>query len=310
MKPYNTIIAAMALDERDAITLRHTAYFAHAAGSQTVYVSYVLPTFDLPPDVAVQSNDGFVSINEESKQQLQENVAKQRNHFPLVTQIECVTLQGSPVTELVRLAVQKNADLVCIGLHLQKDHDPLSDAAVNVLRKAPCSTLLIPFGTEPRYDRILLPVDFSEHSREALDVAATIATYSPGAMITVLHAYEVPLGYYKTGRTYEEFASIMKKHAERQWDEILPMVNFRGIPWTIRFELSDKVPRSILAVAEQIDAQLIVMASHGRTRPAAVLLGHATDSVASKTNRPLLCVKKKGEVVNSLRALLQLFELE
>jgi nucleotide-binding universal stress UspA family protein len=300
----------MALDERDATTLRHAAYIAHAAGSQNVYVSYVVPPFDLPPDVAAQSQDVLVSINEETKQQLQESVAKQRNDFPPTTRIECVALQGSPVAELVRFTVQKNADLVCIGLDSQKDSDPLSDSAVNILRKAPCSTLLIPLGAEPHYERILVPVDFSEHSREALDMAAEIATSSPGAAIEVLHAYGVPLGYHKAGRTYDEFASIMRRYAERQWDEILPMLNFRGIPWTIRFVLSNKVPKTILEVAEEIDAQLIVMASHGRTRPAAVLLGHAADSVASKTKRPLFCVKKKGEVVNFLHATLQLFELE
>ena len=310
MKRYKTIVAVMALDERDATTLRHAAYIAHAVRAQSVYVTYVVSTFELPPDAEVQSHDLLLSISEETKEHVQENVAKQRNHFPSTTRIECVTLQGSPVTELVRFAVQKNADLVCIGLPSQQDHEPPSHLAVNVLRKAPCSTLLIPSGAEPRYERILVPMDFSGHSHDALDVAVEIATSSPGAVITVLHAYVVPLGYHKAGRTYDEFASIMKRFAERQWDEILPMLNFRGMTWTIRFELSNKVTRTILVVAEEIDAQLIVMASHGRTRPAAVLLGHTVDSVAAMTNRPLLCVKKKGEVVNFLRALLQLFELE
>jgi len=309
MKRYQTIVAAMALDDRDATTLRHAVHFSKAARSKVVYVAHVAPTFDLPSG-GIQLPEVLVPTDEEIEQRLQQTCKENQIEFPPYTQIEYVARQGSLVPELVRLAVQKSADLVCFGRRPYEEHDPLSDSAVKVLRMASCSSFLIPAGAEPRYDRILVPVDFSEHSHEALEVAVAVATSNPGAAITILHVYSVPIGYYKTGRTYEEFANIMKNLAERQWDEFLLMVNFRNVPWNIRFELSDKVPKVILAVADEIDAQLIVMASHGRTRPAAMLLGHVADSVAWKANRPLLCVKKKGEVVNFLHALLQLFDLE
>jgi hypothetical protein len=49
---------------------------------------------------------------------------------------------------------------------------------------------------------------------------------------------------------------------------------------------------------------------NGRTGPAGVLLGHVAEMICAKSTRPLLCVKKKGEVVNFLHGLLQLFEME
>jgi nucleotide-binding universal stress UspA family protein len=101
----------------------------------------------------------------------------------------------------------------------------------------------------------------------------------------------------------------MKSLAERQWAELVPAIDFRGVPWSVRFDLGDRVPKTILTVADEVDAQLIVMGSHGRTRPSALLLGHAADSVCSRTMRPFLCVKRKGEVVHLLHALLELFEL-
>jgi nucleotide-binding universal stress UspA family protein len=153
-------------------------------------------------------------------------------------------------------------------------------------------------------------VDFSEHAREALDVACAIAQFMPGATVTVQHTYEVPLGWHKIGHSYEEFAAIMKGHAERHWNELLPTVNTRGVPCTVRFDLGEKVPKTILAVADEIDANLVVMGSHGRTRPAAFLLGHVADTVCARTARPVLCVKRKGEVVNCLHALLQFFDFE
>ena len=309
MKRYQTIVAAMALDDRDATTLRHAVHFSKAARSKVVYVAHVAPTFDLPSG-GIQLPEVLVPTDEEIEQRLQQTCKENQIEFPPYTQIEYVARQGSLVPELVRLAVQKSADLVCFGRRPYEEHDPLSDSAVKVLRMASCSSFLIPAGAEPRYDRILVPVDFSEHSHEALEVAVAVATSNPGAAITILHVYSVPIGYYKTGRTYEEFANIVKNLAERRWDEFSHIVDFCGVPLDIRFELSDKVSNAIQTVADEIDAQLIVMASHGRTRPAAVLLGHVADSIASKTNRPLICVKKKGDVVNFLHALLQLFDFE
>ena len=310
MERYQTIIVAMALDDRDVITLRHATHFAHAAKSRIVYVVHVAPTFDLPPDISEQSRDIELLDDKDIERQLHQTCTEQQIQFPPGTPIEYVIRHGSLITELLRLAVQKGADLICIGRQPKENHDLLTDSAMNVLRKAVCSTFLVPAGIQPRYDRILVPIDFSEHSREALDVAVAVATSSPGATITILHVYEVPTGYYKTGRKYEEFAYIMKKHAEQQWDKFSSGIDFHGVPWTIRFELSENVSKVILAVADEINTQLIVMGSHGRTRLAGFLLGHVADSIGSKTIRPFLCVKRKGEVVNFLHGLLQLLELE
>lgn len=310
MKRYQTIIVAMALDDRDVTTLRHATHFAHAAKSEIVYVLHVVPTFDLPPDISEQSHDIVLPNDEDIERQLGQMCKEQQIQFPPGTRIEFVILHGSLVMELVRLAAQKGADLICVGRRPKEYHDLLTDSAMNMLRKAVCSTFLVPAEVQPHFDRILVPVDFSDHSREALDVAVAVATSSPGATITILHVYEVPTGYYKTGRKYEEFAYIMKKHAEQQWDMFSSEIDFQGVPFTTRFELSEDVPKMILAVADEINAHLIVMGSHGRTRLAGFLLGHVADSVGSKTIRPFLCVKRKGEVVNFLHGLLQLLELE
>jgi nucleotide-binding universal stress UspA family protein len=310
MKRYRTIVVAMALDDRDATTLKHTAHFAQAAGSQIVYMVHVAPTFDLPPDISEQSQNIVLLNDKDIEHQLRQTFTEQQIQFPFDTQIECVIQRGSLVTELVRLAAQKGADLICVGRRPREDHDLLTESAMDVLRKAVCSTFLVPSGVHSSYNRILVPVDFSEHSREALDIAVAVATSSPGATITILHVYEVPTGYYKTGRKYEEFAYIMKKHAEQQWDKFSSEIDFQGVLRTVRFELSEIVSKTILSVAEEIDSHLIVMGSHGRTRLAGFLLGHVADSVGSKTTRPFLCVKRKGEVVNFLHSLLQLLELE
>lgn len=273
MKRYQTILVGAALDDRDTTTLRHAARFAQAAESKAVYVAHVAPSFDLPAEVTGKPSELVVPVDEEIEQGLRTLFESHRSLFPESTSVHVCARHGSLVPELVQLLAQKSTDLFCLGRRPPQEHDLLSDSAMALVRKAPCSAFVIPPGVEACYDRILVPVDFSDHSREALDVACAIAHSMPGASVTVQHTYEVPLGWHKSPHSYEEFAAIMKGHAERHWNELLPKVNFRGVPWNVRFDLGDKVPKTILAVAEEIDANLIVMGSHGRTRPCGVPAG-------------------------------------
>lgn len=210
---------------------------------------------------------------------------------------------------LVRLASQKSADLVCLTAAHERGH-ALYMSALAIVRKAPGSVFIVPAGFEPSYKRILVPVDFSESARAALEQALAIAAFDSDVSLTVLHVYQVPIGASKTGQSYEEVAEVMRAAAERGWSEFSEPVNFGAIAWEIRYELSANAPDAIAEVAEEINAQLVVLASHGRTRPAGFLLGHVADCVCSQIARPVFCVKKKDEVVNLLRALRQLYDFE
>ena len=308
MKPFQTILVSAALDDRDTTTMRHAARFAQGVEAKTVYVAHVAPTFDLPAQGGGKEPELAVPVDEEIDQKLRAIIEAQRSLFPAEVVFHCVERQGALATELIRLAAQKNADLVCLGRRAAQGHDSLSESAMRLVRKSPCSVLIVPPGVEARYDRIVVPVDFSDHSRAALSAAFAIAQSMPGATVTALHIYSVPLGWHKGPHSYEEFAAVMKGHAERNWNAFLATVDTLGVPWTVRFELEDDVLKAIVAVADEIDASLLVLGSHGRTRPAGILLGHVADTVCAGTARAVLCVKRKGEVVSLLRALLQFFE--
>ena len=309
MKQYRTILVAVSFDERDATTLRHAARFAVAAESETVYLAHIAASFDLPEEVSQKYPELVRPVDEEVSDRLQAIADEQRTAFPERTRLACVAREGHPSGTLIRLAAQKSADLVCVGAHDEIAH-PIHVAASAIVRKAPCSVLIVPASYEPVYERILVPLDFSEPSRAALEQAIALASTDGGATLEILHVYDVPIGASKTGQPYQQVAAIMRDVAEGQWSEFSQSVDFRKVPWDMRYELSSNASGAIDAVADEIDARLIVLASHGRTRPAGFLLGHVADSVCSRVSRPVLCVKKKGEVVNLLRALRQLYDLE
>ena len=146
-----------------------------------------------------------------------------------------------------------------------------------------------------RIEKILVPVDFSEHSARALEMAIDLAK-AFGAGIQLLHCYQIqPFGISPYGIALPEgFDSEVRQAAELRVDEWRGKVLLEGIEVEVR--LSSRFPSlEISETASEIGADLIVMGTRGLSGIKHVLLG----SVAERTLRlapcPVLTVKASGE---------------
>ncbi len=57
-----------------------------------------------------------------------------------------------------------------------------------------------------------MPVDFSYHAAIAFNQAKLIADEAH-VKVSIVNLFEVPVGYYKTGESFENFALVMEGHA-------------------------------------------------------------------------------------------------
>lgn len=311
MRRYAHILAAMMLDERDRTTLGHVRHFVRAANSEVVHFVHVLEPADYPEDLDACLADYCAQEREEAERRLAELAGSARELFGQETGAKHKLLEGSFALEISRFAMEEESDLVALTVAEEPGRlGPSRDNALRLLQDVPCSAFILPAGSKAEYRRILVPVDFSLGSREALDVAFAVATSVPGSSVTGVHVYSVPIGYHKTGQSYEEAAARMRKAAERRWEEMRSAVDARGIPLEMRFERGANASEKILELSAAWSVDLIVMSSHGRTRPATLLLGRTPEIVCARTDRPFLCVKRRGEVIGLLEALLRFLELK
>jgi len=146
-----------------------------------------------------------------------------------------------------------------------------------------------------RIEKILVPVDFSEHSARALEMAIDLAK-AFGAGIQLLHCYQIqPFGISPYGIALPEgFDSEVRQAAELRVDEWRGQILLEGID--VEVSLSSRFPSlEISETATQVGADLIVMGTRGLSGIKHVLLG----SVAERTLRlapcPVLTVKASGE---------------
>lgn len=136
-----------------------------------------------------------------------------------------------------------------------------------------------------KIERILVPVDFSESSRLAVEHAIELA-HVVGAEIHLLHCYPVSPGIatpYGPALPDVVFQSI-REGAERRLGEVKSRVEQAGIPVTAHLT-PEAAAFAITETAEELDASCIVMGTRGLSGLKHMLLG----SVAERTVRTAPC---------------------
>jgi nucleotide-binding universal stress UspA family protein len=140
--------------------------------------------------------------------------------------------------------------------------------------------------------KILVPVDFSEHSEYALEVAASIAKQQ-NAELLVVHM----MGLSESLTNKNESKEIMEamyymKLAQKRFADFLDKDYLEGLNVTdivhnyrVFSELND--------VAQDNHADLLVMGSHGSSGLSEVFVGSNTEKVVRTSNIPVLVIKKR-----------------
>jgi nucleotide-binding universal stress UspA family protein len=138
--------------------------------------------------------------------------------------------------------------------------------------------------------KIIVPIDFSEHSEFALEAAANLAQ-KYGSELIVLHMLELSNAILITDEnSINEEAVFYLKLAEQKFEAFLDKPYLEGIKITPIVK-HFKVWSEVNEVANKHDANLIVMGSHGASGMKEVLVGSNTEKVVRHADVPVLVIK-------------------
>ena len=143
--------------------------------------------------------------------------------------------------------------------------------------------------------RILVPIDFSEYSVEALKVAAKIALKN-NFEIVLLHILEMPhlsQDPFGNGNSIPEII-FFKNKAIDKLEELMDAKFLNGIEVFESVELN-KVEIGIVDAATKNNVDLIVMGSHGTSGFKELLVGSNTEKIVRSSKIPVLVIKKGEE---------------
>lgn len=304
MKYFSKVMVGLDLTEMDDILIKKVAALSKFLGIEKCYFVHVAKNLEIPQDILHQYPD-LVAPTDESIESLILN--KLKDHaFPTDIEVEAFVEEGShPLDTFLRWAKLKDADLIVMG---RKEHLPGNGVlADGVAKKAPCSILLLQEKRPVKLPkRILMLTDFSSHNHIFYEFGERIAS-SVGAELIPLHLFDVPHGYSKTGKTFEEFAEIMKENAQKDFKKFVAKHETSNLECEMVLNDGRNIAVQITEYAKKIDADLILMGSRGRTTSAAILLGSTAEKLISYNKLlPMLIFKKKGETMGFFDALFKI----
>jgi nucleotide-binding universal stress UspA family protein len=154
--------------------------------------------------------------------------------------------------------------------------------------------------------RILVPVDFSPHSKHALRYATALAARLD-ALVEVFHVVEEPIAAGAWGSTtpipdLPEVRDRLIAEAERQLDQYRPITEASHVR-TVTTVRQGQPGHTIAAYAKAAGIDLIVMGTHGRSGLRELLMGSVTERVVRYAPCPVLTERDRGtqEEIESIR---------
>jgi nucleotide-binding universal stress UspA family protein len=202
----------------------------------------------------------------------------------------------SAAEEILNYADENNIDLIAMGTHgrTELSHLLLGSVAERVIRMAKCPVMT--FRSDAKklgiHQKILVPIDFSDHSRLALRYALELAEIYQSE-ITLLHVFEQPMhpAFYVAGKTsvFEIDADLKKRATDA-------MVKFRYEQGKDEIKTNyvfaeGAAYHEIVEHSKKGNFDLLVIATHGLRGLQHFLIGSTTEKVMRHAEIPVLVVK-------------------
>ena len=302
MYRYKKIMICLNLDDYDANLIQYAGILSKMAESDEIHFVHVSDTFDVPDEIKKIYPELASPLESAAEKRMKQIVEKYFNGHEN-SKLIYSPLEGSLLGLLISYTKKHDIDLLVVGHH-GDDRAENNSLAEKLARKAFCSVMIVPRQIKPLLNRILVAIDFSDYSLNALDVGSAFAKAAQLDHIYVINNYQVPSGHHKTGKSYEEFDDIMLENAKSKLRSVLSKVDLKSVGIKPFFKNNDNIVDGIHSFSENLGADLVVVGARGRSGDiAAILLGSITEGLIRKTTKPLLAVKEKGEGLNILEAI-------
>ncbi|CAI8154217.1 universal stress protein UspE [Pseudidiomarina mangrovi] len=213
-----------------------------------------------------------------------------------------VVWHNRPFEAIIETAIQGQHDIIVKATHPRDGLASLffTPTDWHLLRKAPCLVLLVKEHDWPQHGQVLAAIHTTgehDHHRSLNDrITATAQQFAtclqadvhlvnafPGAPITI--AAEIPEF---DSSNYRE--AIAANHQQALREHAQPFAIAEQF-----LHVEEGLPEQVIpTLAEQLDAELVVLGTIGRTGFTAALLGNTAEHVIEHINCDLLAVKPEG----------------
>ena len=301
MQPIRKILVALDHSSLDSELVDYAQFFVSISEVTDVHFMH-----EVQFNVSSQMKKEFPNLEKETIEQRKKEIAEViSDHFKPKREVKTkftVTNEANSIKPLLRAIRAGEIDMVMVG-----SKDPKHGGGTfthRLARRSPCHVLTVPIGSSSHLKRtnkikkFLVPIDFSDYSKQALERAIMIASRVKDPIeIICQNVYTVPSGYHYSGKSRDEFAEIMKKYAVENFESFVKEIDTKGVILKPIYsdDINEDKTSDIRDLAKKENVDGIIMGSRGKTAAALLLGSIAEKLVRNEKHFPILVVRKKGD---------------
>ena len=239
-----------------------------------------------------QPEEGVRMERREAERVLEEQANSMPELRGVQTRLKVIT--GDPFDGILKTAAKVNADLIVMGTHRKQLLDIFTGTTIErVVRRGSFPVLMVNHEAQRKYENVVVPVDMSDASANALRVALSTGVIGDKGA-TLLHAFSaLPAGKLShAGLDQASIDSYVASERQRAIDELAAFLianDLNGKRWSFRIDNGGPMEVISRAVAE-IRPDLLVMGTHGRSAFIKALIGSVTEEALRSLNVDILAV--------------------
>jgi nucleotide-binding universal stress UspA family protein len=293
------ILAPTDFSDESNVGVRHALQLAEKFGAALWLLHVIEP---LP---VMEGMEGFPllptrpELIKEARTKLQSLVERDAKK---TLRLHARVITAKPFHGIVTTAAEHGADLIVMSTHgyTGVNHALLGSTTERVVRHAPCPVLTVRVPTAEsgtaapplKIGRLLVPIDFSELSKNALPLAVSFAR-TFGAEITLFNVTEIyPIDYLLGRELMNHAITPLMMDAEAALQRMAENLNDKT-GMKVSVIVRDGTPhKEICQLADEIHADMIILTTHGYTGLKHVWLGSTAERVVRHARCPVLAVRQ------------------
>jgi nucleotide-binding universal stress UspA family protein len=223
--------------------------------------------------------------------------------------VESVIMEGNPANTVIEFSRNNNVDLIVLSTHGQSGLSGwnVSGVVQKILLRSYKSTLLVRAylssateTTRVRYKRLFVGMDCSSRSEFVLPFAINLAQFHKSQLILetviekprVINRMPVPQGIVELSN---EFVEKNFQAASHYFKQLLAQFSKKDLKIKTHISIGDNAIAVLHDMAEEANADLVLLAAHGETGERRWPYGSVTTSFIAYGNTSLLIMQDLAE---------------
>lgn len=298
MYTFDKILVTLDHTDLDKELITAASLIAKLSNTKKITFMNVIKNMNVPNSIKKEFPNIVEDSLKERKSEIERDVDR---YFAYNKEIAHVEIKvGQATKSIVKFSAKNDIDLIVVGRKNSSDSGTDGVIIQRLARRGPCSILIIPNGFKKTISKVLVPVDFSDHSLDAVNETIGLLNVDrfPKPKLYIQHVYQVPSGYHYAGKSFDEFGSVMREHAYKDYTAFMRKADKTDleIEPLLTLERHEDVMGLIYKTAKKMNAAAIVIGAKGITATASLFIGSSAEKLVQiAKDIPLLVVRPKGK---------------